>query len=143
MHTGAWRRCDHPDAQREEGMQAEHDVDASGNDQSVVVTFVPPEEWHFSREVVRMRGPGKIKLEQAPGSDWRFASAYVATPNGERDFSVEVPGNSGRHLKIRDAFLTMGVEFTYQVTVALDGLLFTSPPQRVTLTPPPVIVNAE
>ena len=125
-------------------MNDPRDIDGiSEYEKDVTVTFVKPDTWTFSPERLRMEQKGKIKLVQAPGSDWRFASAYVATPNGEQDFSVEVPGNSGRHLKIRDAFLTKNVDFTYQVTVALDGLLFTSPPQRVTLTPPPVIVTAE
>jgi hypothetical protein len=125
-------------------MEDQRDLDAgSGYEKTVKVTFVPPETWDFDPNPLVMKHPGKIKLEQAPGSDWRFVSAYVATPNGEQDFTVEVPGNSGKHLKIRDALLTKHGEFTYQVTVVLDGVEHTSPLQFVGFTPPPVIVNAE
>ena len=103
--------------------------------QTVGVTFDPNAnpQFTFDNERVVMRAAGKILLIQRPASQrWKFRDADVKNDTLNQ-FSSTVLGN-GNTLEINDAFRDQTLrEYSYNVTVELDGTTFQSPD--------PVIVN--
>jgi hypothetical protein len=102
---------------------------------TVGVSFDPDAnpQFRFDNERVTMRAAGKILLVQRPASQrWKFQDADVKDDTLNQ-FSSTVLGN-GNTLEIDDAFRDRTVmEYSYNVTVELDGNTFQSPD--------PVIVN--
>jgi hypothetical protein len=90
-------------------------------------------QFTFDNERVTMREAGKIILIQRPASQaWKFRDAEVKDDTLSQ-FSSTVVGN-GNTLHIDDAFRDRTrTEYSYNVTVELDGTTFQSPD--------PVIVN--
>jgi len=90
-------------------------------------------QFTFDNERVTMREAGKIVLIQRPASQtWRFRDAEVKDDTLNQ-FSSTVLGN-GNTLHINDQFRDRTLtEYSYNVTVELDGTTFQSPD--------PVIVN--
>ena len=90
-------------------------------------------QFTFDNERVIMREAGKISLIQRPASQrWKFREAEVKDDTLNQ-FSSTVLGN-GNTLEIDDAFRDRTLtEYSYNVTVELDGTTFQSPD--------PVIVN--
>ena len=102
---------------------------------TVGVSFDPNAnpQFTFDNERVTMREAGKIVLLQRPASPrWRFRDAEVKDDTLNQ-FSSTLLGN-GSTILIDDAFRDRTVrEYSYNVTVELDGATFRSPD--------PVIVN--
>ena len=102
---------------------------------TVGVSFDPKAnpQFTFDNERVTMRAAGKILLIQRPASQrWTFRDAEVKDDTLNQ-FSSTVLG-SGQSLHINDEFRDrILTEYSYNVTVELDGRTFTSPD--------PVIVN--
>ena len=102
---------------------------------TVGVSFDPNAnpQFTFDNDRVTMREAGKILLIQRPASSrWKFRDADVKDDTLNQ-FSSTVLGN-GNTLEIDDAFRDRTLtEYSYNVTVELDGRTFQSPD--------PVIVN--
>ena len=103
-------------------------------DQVVQVVFDPQAnpQFTFKKETVEMTAAGKIKLHQDPGARWRFRGATIKD-DLLNEFRTRVMQN-GKSLDIMDDFLDeRRTEYSYNVTVQLDDITYTSPD--------PVIVN--
>lgn len=109
-------------------------------DQTVQVTFTPPNGWTFDPPTPHMTAAGKIKLQQHPANAaWKFVSAKVT--GGGDQFHVTVNPN-GTQVTIDDKCTAPGL-FPYTVTVALNGQQYSSGnTQRMVSDPPPRIENA-
>lgn len=102
-------------------------------DQTVKVTFTPPNRWTFAPDPVRMTAAGKVVLNRDPGNaDWTFTNASVKDGGGQFHPRVN-PG--GQHAEIRDDHTSMG-SFEYTVTVQDGNGTYTSPdPTIINLKP--------
>lgn len=112
-------------------------------DQTVQVTFTPPNTWQFTPRTARLTAAGKVKLQQHPANAaWKFVTANVG--GGGDQFQVTVHPN-GTHVTVDDRYTTPGT-FPYTVTVTQGGQQYTSGAegsvQRLAADPPPTIENA-
>lgn len=109
-------------------------------DQTVRVSFTPPNTWTFDPPVPRLTAAGKIILMQHPGSaPWKFVSAEVS--GGGDQFHASPPNPSGSQLTIDDACTAAGL-YPYTVTVVQDGRQYTNAGKRIATDHPPQIENA-
>jgi hypothetical protein len=100
----------------------------------VQVTFDPQRTpaFTFVDDTVRMNAAGKIMLKQDPEARWRFRGATIKD-DYLNEFRTRVAKN-GKSLDIMDDFLDERITtYSYNVTVQLDDITYTSPD--------PVIVN--
>jgi hypothetical protein len=106
-------------------------------DQTVKVTFTPPNKFNFNPEVAFMNASGKIIFHREPGSSsWTFVSINELP---KPPFSWSLTGN-GSGINVDDDYTVMG-EFTYTVTVHDETGNHTSQPGKIIETLPPMIKN--
>lgn len=104
-------------------------------DQTVKVTFNPPNSWTFDPDPVRMSAAGKVVLHRDPGNaDWTFQGASVKDGGGQFQSRVN-PG--GQHADIQDDHTSMG-SFEYTVTVQDGSGTYTSPDPTIINVQPPL-----
>jgi hypothetical protein len=101
---------------------------ASTPDQTVNVTFTPPESWTFTPDDVKMTAAGKVILLRAGGQPWSWVSATVKD-DAAGQFHPQAP--NGAALDIQDEHTENG-SWSYTVTVNLGGEQFTSPDPQIT-----------
>jgi hypothetical protein len=105
-------------------------------DQTVKVTYTPPNTFTFDKEVTTMTAAGKILLHREPGSaTWTFVSVNgLPAP----EYTWRVTGD-GSGIEIDDAFSSDGAS-GYTVTVQ-DGGGDHKSSDQTKATVPPMIVN--
>jgi len=108
--------------------------DKPSYDQTVAVTFTPPDIWTFTPDDVKMNDSGKVILRRSPGNQpWSWVSASVKDDTIGQ-FSPRAP--NGAVLEIQDDHKENG-SWSYTVTVEIDGTSFTSPDPQITNKEPP------
>jgi hypothetical protein len=107
--------------------------DKAAPDQTVNVTFTPPESWTFTPDDVKMTAAGKVILLRTSGQSWSWVSASVKD-DGANQFHPQAP--NGAVLNIQDDHTENG-SWSYTVTVNLDGTSYTSPDPQITNKEPP------
>jgi hypothetical protein len=104
-------------------------------DPVVKVTFDPTKnpQFTFNEPEVRMTNAGRIILRKDPTSaTWRFLGATVKDDT-LNEFRVRIPRKEGQLHIMDDCLDEQVTTYSYNVTVHLDGVTYTSPD--------PVIVN--
>jgi hypothetical protein len=107
--------------------------DQATPDQTVNVTFSPPESWTFSPDDVKMTAAGKVILLRSGNQSWSWVSASVKDDQYNQ-FTPQAP--NGAALPIQDDHTENG-SWSYTVTVELNGTSYTSPDPQITNKEPP------
>jgi hypothetical protein len=106
-------------------------------DQTVQVTFDPnaTPQFTFNPPTVTMTGSGKVILQQFPADvPWTFDAALVKDDTLD-EFDAKVVGN-GQAVQIEDKFKDRTeTPYSYDVTVTLAGVPYTSPDPQIVNDP--------
>jgi hypothetical protein len=106
-------------------------------DQTVQVTFDPTAtpQFTFTPPSVTMTASGNVVLQQFPAdASWTFDAAVVKDDTLD-EFDATVVGN-GQAVQINDKFKDRNEkQYSYDVTVALNGLTYTSPDPQIVNDP--------